>query len=59
VSVRETGQHDASGCVDPPSVGRRGEGRPDADDPVLLDEDIGSHERWWMTGEDLTAADEN
>jgi hypothetical protein len=58
VGVRQTGQHDASGCIDPPSVGRGGEGRSDPDDPVLLEEDIGSHERGWMACEDLTAGEE-
>ena len=58
VGVRQAGKRDASGGIDPSSIGRGGEGRADPDDPVLLDEDIGAHERGRMTRKDLTAGDE-
>jgi hypothetical protein len=58
VGVRQTGQDDASGRVDPPGVGGRGDRRADPDDPVLLDEEVSPRERRGMTREDLTAADE-
>jgi hypothetical protein len=58
VGVRQAGQQDPPGRVDPPGVGGRGERRADLDDPVLLDEDVSPRERGWMTREDLSAADE-
>ena len=57
VGVRETGQHDASGSVDPSCIGRGSEVRADPDDPVLLDEDVSPYEGRRMTHQDLTASD--
>jgi hypothetical protein len=58
VGIAEAGQHDATGGVDQPCVGGRGEGRPHRLDAVALHQDVGPGQGRGRTRQDLPSADQ-